>query len=136
MQTELRVHDVGWEVFDPHEVGVSHAFRLAHAQSESCVESVWGTQMWNERAQTLLNDSAMKIFLTIASIGLVLLAMTMAIEVESENAGDQTKVEDEAAEASENKVRFHKSYRSPLEESVRLRRILAKSTSFDPIVND
>jgi hypothetical protein len=79
----------------------------------------------------------------IALIGLVFLAVTKATEVESENGSDQTKIEDEAAEVGEDKLgisasrlrklfdfasykaRFHKSYRSPLEESVRLKQFLA-----------
>jgi hypothetical protein len=85
----------------------------------------------------------MRTLLAIALIGLVFLAMTKAIEVESENGSDQTKIEDEAAEVGENKLgislsrlrklfdfasykaRFHKSYRTPLEESVRLKQFLA-----------
>jgi hypothetical protein len=85
----------------------------------------------------------MKFFLIIASIGLVFLANTKTIEMNSENGSDRPQVEDEAAEVGENKfgislsrlrklfdfasykARFHKSYRSPLEESVRLKHFLA-----------
>jgi hypothetical protein len=126
--------------------------RVPHGPNRSFASHAFPTSIGNAsivanyKLIRLSNGNIMKTLSTIALIGLIFLAVAKAIEVESENRGGQTKVdrlEDEAAEVGENKfgislsrlrklldfssykARFHKLYRSPLEESVRLKQFLA-----------